>query len=116
MFTMQILTTPASNITPPMPLDVDNGLPGVEMWFGRNKSSEGGMFCHLDSCAVINTGNLHVHKWLITTYLHLVIEYIQYDDTNPFQPFKLACVVRDHEMIDSMHGKLTTIVRYWLRY
>ena len=61
MFTMQILTTPASNITPPMPLDGDSGLPGVEMWFGRNRSSEVGMLCHLDLCAVINTGKLHVH-------------------------------------------------------
>ena len=116
MFTTQILTIPASNITPPMPQDVDNGLPGVEMWFGRNKFSEVGMLCHLDSCAVINTENLHVHKSLITTYLHLVIEYIQYDDAKSFQPFKLACVVRKHGMVDSMYEKLTTIVRYWLRY
>ena len=31
VFTAQILTTPAANINPPMPLDVDNGLPGIEL-------------------------------------------------------------------------------------
>ena len=52
----------------------------------------------------------------MTAHPHLVAEYIQYDDTTPFQPIQLACAVRDLEKVESMHGKLTEIVRYWLRY
>ena len=62
-----------------MPLDVDNGLPGVELWFGRDAHSEIGLLCHIDSCAAMNTCNLQVHQWLMTTHPHLVAKYIQYD-------------------------------------
>ena len=116
VFTAQILVTPASDSNPPMPLDVDNGLSGVELWFGCEASSEIGLLCHLDSCAVMNTGTLQVHQWLMTAHPHWVVEYIQYDNSNPFQPLQLACAVRDLEKAESMHGKLTAIVRYWMRY
>ena len=62
VFTAQILATPASDSNLPMPLDVDNGLPGVELWFGREAPYEIGLLCHLDSCAAMNTGNLQVHQ------------------------------------------------------
>ena len=97
MFSEQILITPSSNLNPPIPLDVDNGL-------------------HFYSCVVMNTGNLHVHHLLITNYHHLVAEYIQYDDATPFQPLQLACAVHDLDIVEYMHDKLTAIVRYWLRY
>ena len=116
VFRAEILTTPLSNINPPMPLDVDTGLPGVELWFGLEKPSEIGLLYHLDLCAAMNTGNLHVHQWLITTHPHLVAEYIQYDDATPFQPLQLACAVRDLDTVKSMYGKLTAVVRYCLRY
>ena len=64
----------------------------------------------------MNTGKPCVHKWLITDHPHLVAEYIQYDDANPFQPLQLACAVKDLKNTESMHGKLTAIVRYWMRY
>ena len=79
VFTAQIIVTPTLAINSPMPLDVDNGLPGVELWFGHESVSEVGLLCHLDSCAAINTGNLHVHQCLITAHPHLVAEYLQYD-------------------------------------
>ena len=62
VFTAQIFTTPAANINPPMPLGVDNGLPGIDLWFGNDCNSEVGLLCHLDSCADMNTGNLRVHQ------------------------------------------------------
>ena len=40
-----------------MPIDVDNGLPGIELWFGREEADEVGMLCHMDTCAAMNTGN-----------------------------------------------------------
>ena len=67
-------------MTPPMPLDVDNSLPVIELWFGNNEKNEVGFICHTDTCAVMNTGNLEVHKWCMTSHPHLVAEYIHFDD------------------------------------
>ena len=58
VFTAQILTTSVANINPPMPLDVDNELPGIELWFGISTSPEIGLLYHLDSCAAMNKGNI----------------------------------------------------------
>ena len=70
----------------------------------------------MDTCAAMNTGNLAVHQWLMSTHPHLVAEYIQFDDVTPFEPLQLHCAVTDLFKTESMHGKLTDIVRYWLRY
>ena len=59
----------------------------------------------------MNTGNLQVHKWLMTAHPTIVAEYIQYDDSDPFQPLQLYCAVNSLDDIESMHGKLTTIDR-----
>ena len=61
-FTAQIITTPAENVNPPIPLDVDNGLPGIELWFGKSTSTKIGLLCRLDSCDAMNIGNLRVYK------------------------------------------------------
>ena len=36
VFTAQVFTTLAVNINPPIPLDVGNVIPGIELWFGKN--------------------------------------------------------------------------------
>ena len=33
IFSANILVSDAASITPPMPLDIDNELPGIELWF-----------------------------------------------------------------------------------
>ena len=66
-----------------MLLDVDNGLPGIKLWFGNNEANNLVFICHLDTCVAMNTGNLAVHQWLMSSYPHLVAEYIQFDDINP---------------------------------
>ena len=71
---------------------------------------------HVDTCVTMNTGNLNVHQWLITQYPHIVAEYLQYDDAETFEPLTILVVIKDLEKVDSEHGKLTTIVRYKLRY
>ena len=116
MFTVDIFVNDPITVTPPMPLDVDNVLLGIELWFGTNPTNECCFICHIETCAAMNTGNLTVHKWLITTYPELVAEYVQFDEQHPFEPLQLHCEVEDLASIDSMHGKLTSIVRYWLRY
>ena len=110
-FTAQVLTTPAAEYSPPVPLDMDNGFPGIELWFGKCERSEVGLMCHLDSCAVMNTGNMYVHQWLMTTHPLIVAEYIQYDDSKPFQPLQLQCAVNSLNATESMHGKITAVLR-----
>ena len=56
----------------------------------------------MDTCAAINTGNLLVHQWLMTTHPHLVAEFIQYDDKNPFETLQLYCAVEDLVNTESM--------------
>ena len=67
---------------------------------------------HLNSCAAMHGRNLHVHQWLMNTPPHLAAEYIQYNDSKPFQPLQLQCAVDLLEVTVLMHGKLTTVVRY----
>ena len=57
VFTADILISDTKAITPPMPLDVDNGLPGIELWFGTSPDNECGFICHMDTCVAMNTGN-----------------------------------------------------------
>ena len=45
-----------------------------------------------------------------------VADDIQYNDSTPFQSLQLYCAVIDVEKEKSMHGKLTALVRYHLRY
>ena len=77
----------------PMPLDVDNGLPGIEMRLGTTDDTEVTFICHVDTCAAMSTGNLQIHEWIMTTYPEIVAEYIRYDDNNPFEPIQFSCAV-----------------------
>ena len=90
-----IWAIPAEKYTPPMPFDVDNGLPGDDLWFGTKKEDEVCFAYYLASYVTMNTGNLRVHQWLMTQHPTLVAEYIQYDDVHPFQPLQLQCTVND---------------------
>jgi len=99
-----------------MPLDLDNGLPGIVLRLGREGSTEVSFTGHVDTCAAMSTGNLLLHQWIMTKHPHTVAEYIQYDDDEPFEPIKLSCAVDDLKTIEAEHGKLTAIVRYWTKY
>ena len=97
----------------PMPLDVDNGLPGIKMRFGKTEDTKVTLICNVDTCAAMSTGNLQLHEWIMTTYPEIVAEYIQYVDNKPFEPIQLSCAVQDLDTVQAEHGKLTAIVRYW---
>lgn len=101
---------------PPMPLTVDNKLPGCELRFGRMVNDEVSIICHVDACAAMSTGNLGLHQWIMTKYPGIVAKYIQYDNAEPFEPIKLAVALQDLDGCDSMKSKLTAIVRYWTPY
>ena len=98
----------------PMPLDLDNGLPGITMKFGKNRDAPTTSFlCHLDSCAGMSTGRLDVHKCIATKFPSIVAEWIEY---TAFDPIKLDCAVEDSGRIQSEYGHLTHIVRYFTPY
>lgn len=105
-----------SNIIRQMPLDLDNGLPGVLLRIGSDNTTDTSFLCHIDSCAAMNTGNLLLHQYIITNYPHTVAEYTQYDDSEPFEPIRLECAVQAVKKIEEEHGKLTAIVRYFTPY
>lgn len=101
----------------PMPLDLDNGLPGIVFRFGNvTDDNTPSWLCHLDSCAGMNTGNLALHQYIMTKYPHIVAEYIQCDDHNPFDPIRLVCAVPGVDNNDTKQGCLTAIVRYFTKY
>ena len=64
----------------------------------------------------MNTGNFKVHQWLINQHPNIVAQYIQYDNTTPFQPLQFQCAVNDLEKTESTHVKSAAIVCYWVRY
>lgn len=99
-----------------MPLDLDNGLPGVLLRLGLAEGENVCFMCHVDSCAAMNTGNLLLHQYVITQHPHLVAEYVQYDDSHPFEPIQLQCAVDDATRSSTEHGRLTAIVRYHTPY
>ncbi len=102
---------------PPMPLNVDNGLPGIVLKFGRKGTAKLVPWtCHVDTCAAMSTGNLELHQYIISKHPELVAEYIQYDDPNAFEPIKLQCAVPDYEEYRENHGCLTAVVRYYTSY
>ena len=64
----------------PMPLELDNSLPAINLCFGSTDDNEVVFPCHVDSCAAMNAGNLRVHQWVITHHPEIVTKYLQFDD------------------------------------
>ena len=116
-----LLQHDSSNTSRPMPLDLDNGLPGIVIRFDSNpkhtlSEEPPTWLCHLDSCAGMNTGNLAIHQYIITQHPSIVAEYIQFDDANPFDPIRLECAIPQLALEDKKQGCLTAIVRYYTKY
>ena len=118
--TAQIFNQATSTLLRPMPLDIDNGLPAIEFPFGQpNRWDYISFTCHIDSCAAMNTGNLLVHKWIITSHPEMVIDFTMYNNTNPFQPVQLLCALKNDDSTDGhtqaeldVASSLCAIVRY----
>ena len=102
----------------PMPLKIDNGLPGIVLRVGEKHGRDVSFLCHVDTCAAMNTGNLKLHQYIITQNPELVHEYIQHDDAEPFEPIKLLCAVESKPDASSTidTGRLTAVVRYRTPY
>ena len=99
-----------------MPIDLDNGLPGTSLRFHDDVI----FLNHIDTCAAMNTGNLLVHQWIISTFPSIVVEYCQYNDANPFEPLSLKCDI-DTDNTETFFNKqynncLTALVTYKTAY
>ena len=82
-----------------MPLDVDNGLPGIEPWLGKYAYIKIDFTYHMYTYTDMNTVNLKADQWLTTTQLQLVAKYIQSDDSCLFEPLRLSYTIEDLEKI-----------------
>ena len=78
VFSASIMIHNEQNVAPPMPLDVDNGLPGIELWFGNNADNEMGFLCHMDTCAAMNTGcySLSSHRTMSMYILVVIAQFL----------------------------------------
>ena len=118
--TAQIFNQATSTLLRPMPLDIDNGLPAIEFPFGRpNKWDYVSFTCHIDSCAAMNTGNLLVHQWIISSHPEMVVDFVMYNNSNPFQPVQLLCALKNSKESEvhtqaelDVANSLCAIVRY----
>ena len=99
-----------------MPLDLDDDLPGVVLRIEKKNDDTIRFLAHVDTCAAMNTGNILLHKYIMTKNLSLVAEFIQYNDADPFDIIVLQCAVTDLVKAGNDNGKLTASARYWKPY
>ena len=80
----------SSTIQPrPITLHLDNGLPAIHMIVGTSDTNEVTFCNRVNSCAGMNSGDLKIYQWIITTNPEIVGINIQFDDKNPFEPIRL---------------------------
>ena len=100
----------------PMPLMVNNKLPGCTLRFGKTEADEVSFTCHIDTCAAMSTGNLLLHQWIMTKYPSIIVECTQYDDSTPFEQIRLYVALKGLDGCNNMKNKLMAVVRYWTPY
>ena len=103
-------------VIPPMPIAIDNGLPHITLQLGTTSSSHA-LSGLMDTCGALNTGYLPYHQWVMASNPSLVSEYLEFDDTHPFEPIKLGGAIKNPDGFDSdIHGRLTAVIRYHTQY
>ena len=66
VYTENLLATPLHVPVLQMPLDSDNGLPGVVIRIGKTNNDDTISFlAHVDTCAAMNKGKLLLHKYIM---------------------------------------------------
>ena len=110
-----VLNTTAARIINHMPLSLNNNLSSTVFRFSSTHSNEILFSCHLDICAVMKTGSLLLHMWIIIPYPDIVFSYEQYDDANQFQQITLDCAIPASEA-DKDSGKMPADVTLKTRY
>ena len=108
---LNVTSTPAVRL---MPLSLNNGLPASVLRFGSTDDDKVDFPYHIDSYAAMNTANILLHWWVITTYLDIMHSYEQFDDSFPFNPLELDYVV-PNTASNLVYNKLTAVVTYKIR-
>jgi hypothetical protein len=100
-----------------MPIAVDNMLPVLSLALGLGATDNISLTGLCDSCGALNTGYTLFHQWIYATYPHLVAEYREFNDKNPFEPIKLLGAIRHpSDFNETDYGLLTAIIRYKTPY
>ena len=108
-----------SMIVRPMPLNIDNGLPGILIKIVQNSSSIlPNVLTHIYTCALMNTENLLLHQWIIKMHPACVAVNTQFDDeNNEFQPIQLQVAINNSKNPNQFDaGRLTVIFKYYSPY
>ena len=64
-----------------MPLDLDNSLQGVILQIGKTNNDETiSSLAHVGTWSNLNTGNILLHKYMMTQHPSLVAELIQFEN------------------------------------
>ena len=69
-----------SSITRPMPISLDNNLPGIAVQIDNlhnSPSAPQNFLALVNSCAAMNIGNLEIPQWIITKLPETVAKYIE---------------------------------------
>ena len=85
-------------INRPMPIALDNNIPGIAVQISNLHNSPSAcqnFLALVNSCATMNIGNLEIHQWIINKSPEIIADYIEYDDTNPFQTLQSQVVIQD---------------------
>jgi hypothetical protein len=100
-----------------MPIAIDNGLPHITVTLGANTTTDPTLCGLMDTCGALNTGYLNFHLWLMSERPDLVVEFLSFDDSNPFEPIKLGGAICDPANLDATdHGNLTAVICYRTPY
>ena len=93
VLTCQILTTPVTSQPRRIPLTASSELLTINHQFRTHNKNETSFLCHIENYAVMNTGNLHLHEWVVTNNPDLVESYLEFDDSDLSVPLILDCAV-----------------------
>ena len=117
VYTAHMLATPSHVPVRQMTLDLDNSLPGVVLQIGKTNNYDTIRFLvPVDAYTAMNTVNLLLHKYIMTKHPSIVAEFIQHDNTDPFDHIVLQCAVVDLVKSENDNVNLTAIVNNWKPY
>lgn len=60
-----------------MPIQINNYVRSIYLHLGLIKGEENKMRMLLDTCATMNSGNLHYYRWVMSQCPEIVREFIQ---------------------------------------
>ena len=96
-----------------MPISINNSLPSVTLHLGLLEDEENTMRMLVNTGAVMNSGNLAYHHWVMSECTEMAGEFIQCGGTSDYDVVKLMAAL-DLDTIQQPvgHGHMTAVIRY----